>query len=263
MTAEDLVVISTNAECPWTRDVEFEIPADLPPCPNGKCICAWNWSHGASHGEGYANEIYMTGLDCNVVGGNVNAKIAKPKVAKECKSNQDDCVKGAKQGLYWEGAQKTGWNIPNTSKPNLPMLPPTYNTDWGFKNGAQNDIFESVSAPASQTESKSVAEPQQLPVKQAVKTSEAQTSSTQEAEPAKGVETTPAGPTGPIRPDIVIASMPALAIFDVNAVEEVVTVTRTHTVVLTANEVALETPQRRSRRQTEHFIKRRLIHGST
>lgn len=87
--------------------------------------------------------------DCNVVNTQSTRKISNPKVAAECKSDPSQCVKGAKQGLYWQGAQLTGWNIPNLSKPNLPMRPPTYNMDWGFQDGAQNDIFEPIEEAAS------------------------------------------------------------------------------------------------------------------
>lgn len=36
---EDFTVISVNYECPWKRQVDFEIPADLPKCPEGGCHC--------------------------------------------------------------------------------------------------------------------------------------------------------------------------------------------------------------------------------
>jgi hypothetical protein len=34
---EDFTVISVNYECPWKREVDFQIPADLPACPEGGC----------------------------------------------------------------------------------------------------------------------------------------------------------------------------------------------------------------------------------
>lgn len=153
---EDLVVFSTNASCPWTRDIVFEIPADMPPCPNGKCICAWNWSHGAQHGEGYGGEVYMVGFDCNIIGSKSTTPLAKAQSPKVCNSDPSTCVKGAKQGLYWEGAQADGWNIPDTSIPGTPMNPPSYNTVYGFANGAQNDIFESGSSSSSSSSDSNV-----------------------------------------------------------------------------------------------------------
>ena len=59
ITPETFVVFSTNHTCLWTRHTQFQIPANMPPCPNGKCICSWNWIHGNMDNEGYGNEIYM------------------------------------------------------------------------------------------------------------------------------------------------------------------------------------------------------------
>ena len=35
----DFAMISVNYTCPWFKDVDFQIPADLPPCPEGGCTC--------------------------------------------------------------------------------------------------------------------------------------------------------------------------------------------------------------------------------
>ena len=37
---EDFVVFSVQHECVWHRDTVFDVPADMPPCPNGKCMYA-------------------------------------------------------------------------------------------------------------------------------------------------------------------------------------------------------------------------------
>jgi hypothetical protein len=59
---EDMVVFSVNHQCIWTRYTDFPgklipccgsvqvtdivvVPAKMPPCPNGKCVCAWLWQH--------------------------------------------------------------------------------------------------------------------------------------------------------------------------------------------------------------------------
>lgn len=37
---EDFTVFSVNQTCVWTKDTEFQVPADMPACPNGKCtVC--------------------------------------------------------------------------------------------------------------------------------------------------------------------------------------------------------------------------------
>jgi hypothetical protein len=53
----DMTVISVNTVSPWYRDTDYKIPAGLPACPSGGCLCTWNWIHLANHGEGYPYEI--------------------------------------------------------------------------------------------------------------------------------------------------------------------------------------------------------------
>ena len=47
---EDFTVFSINQTCVWSRFTEFSVPARMPPCPNGKCICAWFWIHSQDSG---------------------------------------------------------------------------------------------------------------------------------------------------------------------------------------------------------------------
>ena len=42
---EDFTVFSVNHACVWTRFTEFQVPARMPPCPEGGCICAFFWIH--------------------------------------------------------------------------------------------------------------------------------------------------------------------------------------------------------------------------
>ena len=53
----DMTVISVNTVSPWYRNTDYKIPAGLPACPSGGCLCTWNWIHQANHGEGYPYEI--------------------------------------------------------------------------------------------------------------------------------------------------------------------------------------------------------------
>jgi hypothetical protein len=62
---EDFAVISVNYECPWKKDVDFEIPSDLPPCPEGGCHCLWGWVHNSDSGS---EQNYILGYRCNVTG---------------------------------------------------------------------------------------------------------------------------------------------------------------------------------------------------
>lgn len=56
---EDFTVFSVNHTCVWYKETYFDIPDDMPPCPDGKkCICSWNWIHGNKRDQGYGNELY-------------------------------------------------------------------------------------------------------------------------------------------------------------------------------------------------------------
>lgn len=134
----DMTVISVNHYSPWTREISYAIPAGLPPCPAGGCLCTWNWIHQSSNGEGYGQEIYNNLYRCTVTGNTDSTKVVqKGLVPKDCTGNPSGCVKGAKQPMYLY--QASGNNLPN-----LPT-PPNYNDNWGFADGAQNDIFTPTS----------------------------------------------------------------------------------------------------------------------
>jgi hypothetical protein len=45
---EDFTVFSVNHTCVWTRFTDFQVPARMPPCPEGGCICAFFWIHAVS-----------------------------------------------------------------------------------------------------------------------------------------------------------------------------------------------------------------------
>lgn len=43
---EDFVIFSVIHTCPWYLNNDFQVPADMPACPNGgNCICAFFWIH--------------------------------------------------------------------------------------------------------------------------------------------------------------------------------------------------------------------------
>ncbi|KAF8470832.1 hypothetical protein BDZ91DRAFT_847108 [Kalaharituber pfeilii] len=129
---EDFTVFSVNQKCVKNRYTDFQVPTGMPAC-NGKCICAWFWQ-----GQESANEMYMNGFDCTIT--NPGKKVlSKPQVPTECK-NGNGCVTGARQPMYWanNGSQNIKFSGDYFRKP-------AYNDNWGFKDGAQNDIFEAGS----------------------------------------------------------------------------------------------------------------------
>ncbi|KAI5797814.1 hypothetical protein EDC01DRAFT_744311 [Geopyxis carbonaria] len=121
----DFTVFSVAHDCVRTRETAFQVPANLPACAGGNCICAWFWQ-----GQQSADEMYMTGFACNVEGGG-SGTLAPPQPPVRCEGGTG-CVKGAKQPLYWanDGGNLDGQAISYDAKP-------AYNDNWGFPDGAQ------------------------------------------------------------------------------------------------------------------------------
>jgi hypothetical protein len=128
---EDLAIFSVNHQCVWTVNTQFQIPADMPPCPDGGCICAWHWIHSVDSGSA---QMYMNGFRCKVTGSTSNTPISKPEVPKRCTGDITKCNQGAQQPLYWFQAERN--NMFNDQ-----YDPPYYLDEWGFLDGPQNKIF--------------------------------------------------------------------------------------------------------------------------
>ncbi|OCF78392.1 hypothetical protein I204_00332 [Kwoniella mangroviensis CBS 8886] len=141
LSPNDMTVISVNQNSVWEREISYQIPAGLPPCPEGGCICTWNWIHQGGKGEGYPYEIYNVAYRCQVTGQTNSANtVQRGAVPNKCDNNPSKCVKGPKTPMYlW---QADGNNLPNLD------TPPNYRDNWGFADGAQNDIFQVSSNPA-------------------------------------------------------------------------------------------------------------------
>ncbi|RSH91054.1 hypothetical protein EHS25_010230 [Saitozyma podzolica] len=136
----DLTVISVNYSSVWWRETAYEIPAGLPSCPSGGCLCTWNWIHEADHLEGYGSEIYNVMYRCNVSGATNDASVVGTgKVPTFCEDAPSNCTSGPKTPMYIYQAE--GNNIEDVGQ-----LPPTYNARYGFADGPQNDIFTSGGA---------------------------------------------------------------------------------------------------------------------
>lgn len=121
---EDFTVMSVQERCVRQRDTTFEIPANLPACPGGECTCAWFWQ-----GKNSALEMYMTGFRCNVQGGVVTTDFPKPAPPRR------GAISGPTQPMYWANdASNLDYNPEWATKP-------SYNSAWGWKNGAQTSAF--------------------------------------------------------------------------------------------------------------------------
>ncbi|KAH8154297.1 uncharacterized protein LAJ45_02065 [Morchella importuna] len=133
----DFTIFSVNTDCVDNLHTSFDVPAGMPECPNGKCICAWFWQ-----GQASADEMYMTGFDCTITGSTSTKSVGAGQPPKYCPNG--GCVSGPKQPMYWANDNS------NVNYDGVYTHKPSYNSAWGFSNGAQNDIFEgSSSSPTS------------------------------------------------------------------------------------------------------------------
>ncbi|KAI9639321.1 uncharacterized protein MKK02DRAFT_39619 [Dioszegia hungarica] len=139
---EDFTIMSVLENCVRQRDTTFDIPANLPSCPGGECTCAWFWQ-----GRNSQDEMYMVGFRCKVEGG-VAVPFPKPAPPRRGK------ISGPTQPVYWAN-----------DKSNLDYVPdyesrPSYNSKFGWTDGAQTSAFGEGggAAPAGNSTSQPEAE---------------------------------------------------------------------------------------------------------
>jgi hypothetical protein len=137
----DFAVFSVNQTCVWNRFTAFQIPARMPPCPEGACTCAFFWIHSPDSG---GEQNYMNGFKCNVTSSTSAVPIAKSQVPRRCGADPinnvpedvpGNCTFGAKQPFYW-------FNQEQNNMFEGAFSPPFYLDLYNFRDGAQNDIFE-------------------------------------------------------------------------------------------------------------------------
>ena len=129
---EDFVIFSVVHDCPKRQREPIDVP-NLPECPNGNCICAWFWIPKNSG----AKNFYMTPFVCHVTGADADASPVDVEYAippRRC-LDPTNCNFGPRQPAYWGG---TGDHI---NMPEVTLQSPNYSILYGFREGAQNDIF--------------------------------------------------------------------------------------------------------------------------
>ncbi|KAJ6500795.1 hypothetical protein C8R45DRAFT_1061065 [Mycena sanguinolenta] len=136
VTPDNLVVFSVRYHTPWLRVTNYDVPADLPACPEGGCICAWGW---IPNGCGEPN-MYHLPYRCMVTGATGTKAVGTPKPPVWCEDDPSSCVKGPKQMLYWNqldgnNIEVSGYDLAGEARS------PAYNSKCGFDDGAQDDIF--------------------------------------------------------------------------------------------------------------------------
>ncbi|KAL4250822.1 Lytic polysaccharide monooxygenase AA14 [Abortiporus biennis] len=138
---EDFAIFSVNHTCVWELNTKFQVPSDMPACPEGGCICAWFWIHSPDSGS---EQMYMNGFRCDISGAHGTKSIGKPAVARRCgadpangrpNATPSNCTVGPKQPLYWYQNERNNMFEGQYS-------PPIYHDLYGFNDGAQTDIFQ-------------------------------------------------------------------------------------------------------------------------
>ncbi|KAF8332402.1 uncharacterized protein EI90DRAFT_3055522 [Cantharellus anzutake] len=139
---EDFTVFSINQTCVWERETYFQVPKDMPPCPNGMCTCAWFWIHQADAGS---EQNYMIAFQCNIANATGTVPVAKGNPARRCgddprynrPANPANCTYGAREPAYWYQFEENNF-FEDT------LDPPVYTPLYGWTDGAQDDIFRTV-----------------------------------------------------------------------------------------------------------------------
>jgi len=144
----DFVIMSVVHDCIARQLQAFDIPA-LPACPGGKCICGWFWIHNSTGGT---DQMYMTAFQCNVQNPSTRI-ITKPVAPVRC-DGKPPCYLYPNWGnttskcptslnpMYWANSQGNNMLNPTNSQ-----CAPTYNSYYGFPDGAQHQIFQNALAP--------------------------------------------------------------------------------------------------------------------
>jgi len=135
VTQKDFVIFSVVHDCPRNSLEWFPIP-NLPACPKNKCICSWFWIHKSTSGT---TQMYMTAFQCivtNVQSDATDIDYAFALPPRRC-YNPTDCFFGPRLPMYWRNNEPEGKN----NMPESGSRAPTYSIIYGFREGAQHDIF--------------------------------------------------------------------------------------------------------------------------
>lgn len=87
----------------------------------------------------------MTGFECTVTNAlpYSTVRVAKGIPPRYCADEPESCVTGPKQPMYWANES------PNIVFSGDYWKKPSYNEKWGFKSGAQDDIFDGAGGPTT------------------------------------------------------------------------------------------------------------------
>ncbi|KAM0287373.1 hypothetical protein ACHAO9_007777 [Fusarium lateritium] len=159
VTMDNLAVFTVLEHTPWKRLATYQVPKDMPECPDGGCYCAWLWvPDGCGQPNMFVSTIrpgsesfrltvnyrYMQNFKCRVTGTSSTKRIGPAKIPVPCLNDESKCTKGPKQMIAWH--QSGGNNVDSDIG-----FSPGYNIGMGYSPGAQTDLFvdEQYYQPAS------------------------------------------------------------------------------------------------------------------
>jgi hypothetical protein len=128
----DFVIFSIIRDCPKRQRELIDVP-NLPACPDDNCICAWLW---IPKNSGTKNSFF-TPFVCHVTDYLMDASPIDFTYAIPPRRCLDPilCNFGPRNPMYWLGLGEQ-INMPEDTS-----QPPHYSIRYGFRDGAQNDIF--------------------------------------------------------------------------------------------------------------------------
>ena len=128
----DFVIFSIIRDCPKRQRELIDVP-NLPACPDDKCICAWLW---IPKNSGTKNSFF-TPFVCHVTDYLMDASPIDFTYAIPPRRCLDPilCNFGPRNPMYWLGLGEQ-INMPEDTSQS-----PHYSIRYGFRDGAQNDIF--------------------------------------------------------------------------------------------------------------------------
>ncbi|TEB24653.1 hypothetical protein FA13DRAFT_1638373 [Coprinellus micaceus] len=137
VTPDNLVVFSVRYHTPWKRVTSYDVPADMPACPEGGCICAWGW---VPNGCGQPN-MYHQAFRCKVSGARSTTPVKTPaKPAVWCEGDEAKCLSGPKQMVYWNQLEGNNVFVDGRNRAGE-LKAPSYNMVMGFRDGASLIFF--------------------------------------------------------------------------------------------------------------------------
>ncbi|KAK0186079.1 hypothetical protein F5146DRAFT_936667 [Armillaria mellea] len=128
---DNLVVFTVAPKTPWKLVASYDVPAAMPACPDGGCICAVSALNNCC---GIPN-MYMHPFRCTVTGATGTTAVGTPQTPVWCEDDQSKCISGPKKFIIWNQNEADTVSVDGYDLAGEPRSP-GYNTKMGFDGGA-------------------------------------------------------------------------------------------------------------------------------